>query len=279
MRFFEFDDYRSALQEYIDHLKNEGEPISYSSFADALGVQKTFISKVFKQQAHLSEDHIFLAIEKLTLNSEEENFLWLLFEHDRSGLEKRKKVLRGEISRIQEEQRQLKKHTQAEVLKAEEKIDFAEYYLNPINLVVHAHLGIPTFQKNPLLIAQALGISKNELEKSIDILKRSQLIHLDQQGQVHPLKQAIHLDVRSIYCKPHQGLLRNLCNERIMKVPPERRFVFNQTFSGSLEIKGKIQEKFLVFMKEVESLIKDDSTSDRVYQITFDLFPWTDKER
>ncbi len=278
MRFFEFDDYRSALQSYIDFLKEEGEPISYSSFADSIGVQKTFISKVFKQDAHLSEDHLFLAIEALGLNPEEENFLWLLFEHDRSGLEKRRQILRAEIGRIQEAQRQLKQHTQAEILRPEEKFEFAEYYLSPLNLIVHAHIGIPYFQKHPELIAKALGITKIELDHALNVLKRSQLIRVDQQGVAYPLKQAIHLDIKSIYCKPHQGLLRNLCHERIMKVSPERRFILNQTFSGSADIKGKIQEKFLVFMKEVESLIREDSTSDRVYQITFDLFPWTDRE-
>lgn len=280
MGLYQHSDYRKALREILDERKSSDASVSFSSYADAIGVQKTFVSKVLGGSAHLSDDQLYLTFEYLKFDKEEENYFRLLYDHSRTGLHARKKVIHAEIKKIQEEKRQLKIHTTAEVQKPETKEDLSEYYLNPLNLIVHAYLAIDQFSKNPSLIASELELTPQRLSKILDCLKRLKIIDFNKAGsRVEVLKYAMHLDVDSIYCQPHQQLMRMKCAEQIVKLTPERRFISNLTFSGDQALKNLIQEMYLDFMKKVEKAMDDaEGSEEAVYQINFDLFPWSKKD-
>lgn len=277
MKIFEFNDYRQVIKKLIDEKKSKDSSITYASFAEVIGVQKTFVSKVLKELAHFSDDHLHLAFEYFQFNDIETQYMKLLYDHNRSGLNKRKSKLMKEISRIQEEQRQFHVHTRAEMQKPELTTEMAEYYLDPLNLIVHAHMGIPKYQNQPSLLSNALGISQEQLQTCLQTLQRLKIVQA-QGKKIIPMKEALHLDVRSMFCKPHQMLFRIRSQERLMDLTPESRFMLSTTFSGTEEMKAQIQEHFLIFMKQVEKLIQNAEISEKVYQLNFDLFPWTDSK-
>lgn len=268
-------DYRKALKDILAQRKRVDDSVSFGSYAEAIGVQKTFVSKVLNGSAHLSDDQLYLTLEYLTFPVEETKYFRLLYDYSRTGLSSRKKVLLNQIRKIQEEQRQFKIHTTAEMQKPEFSHEIGEYYLDPLNLIVHAYLGIRKFAQNPSLIATELELPPDQLIKILERLKRSKIIDFDiGGGKVQVLKNALHLDIDSIYNQPHQQIFRLRCLEHVTKLTPEQRFVFSLTFSGSREVKKRIQEMYLDFFKQVETLLDSESSYEDVYQINFDLFPW-----
>lgn len=279
MGLYQQTDYRKALRDILDEKKRLDPSISFSSYADVIGVQKTFVSKVLGGNAHLSDDQLYLTLEFLKLTQDEANYFRLLYDHSRTGLHSRKKIISAEIKKRQEEQRQLKIHTDAEIKKPESAEDFGEYYLDPLNLIVHAHLGVAKYALNPLLIAESLGISKNQLLRILERLNSLGIIEYNKLGSaVNVLKYALHLDVNSVYCQPHQQLFRLRSAEQIARLSPEKRFVYSLTFSGDEEVKNTIQELYLDFMKKVENYLDSGDTGEDVFQINFDLFPWAKKD-
>lgn len=277
VNLYQHTDYRKALREYLDERKRVDPEVSFANYAEIIGVQKTFVSKVLGGNAHLSDDQLYLTLEYLGLSPEESNYFRLLYDLARTGLHSRKKVLTAEIKKIQEEQRQMKIHTTAEVLKPETTEEVGEYYLDPLNLIVHAYLGIPRFAQKSSLIADELQITPQQLAKVLELLKRSRLIDFEKGGWVKCLKSAIHLDVDSMYFHPHHQLFRLRCMDQISRLTPERRFIYGLTFSGSHELKSQLQELYLEFTKKAEKIIDADTPTGDVYQIIFELFPWSKK--
>lgn len=276
MGLYQQTDYRKALRDILDERKRADASLSFASYADAIGVQKTFVSKVLGGNAHLSDDQLYLTFNYLNLSKDESSYFRLLYDYARSGLHNRKKEILSEIRKIQEEKRQLKLHTQSEVQMPATNEDLSEYYLDPLNLIVHAFLSIPKFSLNPALVADSLEIPIEMLNLILERLKRLKIIEYTKLGgKTTVLRYALHLDVNSVYCKPHQQLFRLKSAEQIAKLSPDQRFVYSLTFSADHEIKGQIQEMYLEYMKKVEKMLDSKvSSEDVVYQINFDLFPW-----
>lgn len=129
---------------------------------------------------------------------------------------------------------------------------------------------------NPLLIANELGLQKTQLAQILQCLKRSKIVNYDSLfGEVQVIIRALHLDAASLFNRPHQQIFRLRCLEHVTQLSPSQRFVFSLTFSGNQTVKKQIQEFYLEFIKRVEKLLDTDQPYDEVYQINFDLFPWS----
>lgn len=276
MSIYQHTDYRKALREILNARKRLDSSINFANYATVIGVQKTFVSKVLGGHAHLSDDQFYLTVDYLNFTDDEAHYFRLLYDYARTGLHARKKAITAKIHKRQEEQRQLKIHTAAEMQKPEQSEELGAYYLDPMNLIVHAHLGVTKFTHNSSLIAGVLDIPMTQLAAILERLKALKIIDFGKVGgKVTVLKHALHLDIESIYCQPHQQLFRLRSSEQIAKLTPEKRFVYSLTFSGHPEIKNKIQVLYLDFMKKVEKILDEDDSGQDVYQINFDLFPWT----
>ncbi len=275
MSIYHHVDYRAAIKTLFDREKEKGHSLTYTMLAEALGVQKTFVSKVLLEQAHFNEDHLFLLSEFFRFSEKEKRYIELLFQHSRSGLARRQTNLLSEIKRIQEESRQTKEYLRSEMQNPETDAVYAEYYLEPMNLVVHAYLSIGRFGKDPSLLKRKLGLTDSDLAKILSCLERSGIIAFEKNMKsVRLLKGSIHLDSKSIYCSPHQLMFRIKNMEHISKLTPDHRFVFNITFSADPEVRNKIQEDFLKFSKQVQQHV-ENSEATEVFQISFDLFSWS----
>jgi uncharacterized protein (TIGR02147 family) len=274
MGIFQHFDYRLAIRDFINEHKSAQNNLSYSSYAEAIGVQNTFVSKVFNQNAHLSEDHLYLSFDFLKFTDSEIKYLRVLYDFERTGLHERKNKLKQQILSLQEENRQFRIHTSARVLQPELDQGFGEYYLDPMNLIVHAYLGIQKYCDRPEALHDVLPMPPPQVNSILETLQRLKIINRLPSGNIQVIKPSLHLDIRSIFCSPHQMLFRIKSTEQIMKLGADKRFIFSLTFSGNHDLKGRIQDSYLRFIKEIEKMIDENKNSDRVYQLNFDLFPW-----
>lgn len=274
VNIYRFLDYRELLREFVEHRKKTEGKFGFAVLAEKLGVQKTYISKVLAGNAHLSQDQIFLLAESFSLNEEQREYFSLLVESERTGVVKRKKIIRSKIAQIQFEKRNPAQALLASELESTGVDDFSKYYLDPYTAIVHLCFDLPRFQHRSNEVRNYLNLSESHMAEICNSLVALGLIKKLNENQFQVLKDHFHLPRESPLAKSGDALVRMLSANQIFKVPPEKRFAFSVTFSGDDSTRAFIHEEFLKFLREVEKMVQS-APSTEVLQMNFDLFPWT----
>lgn len=275
MSIFRYIDYREAVSDLIKNSKKSQESWSFSNLAQAARIQKAYVTRVFKKNAHLNTDQLFLVCKYLKLSPEETDFLFLLLEYSRSVVSERKKELLLKIKGIQSMHRDTRKHLKTEMVNTKETDQYNRYYLDPYAPLVHIFLSLPQYASNPLQIVRNLNVTEKRLQQTLNLLERQQIVKWDQSKKAYKLiKDHIQLTAESPFNLPYQIFQRNNAIQKIQNQTHEERFTFSVAFSANSKTKDDIHEEFLKFLKKVEALVKDTSPHE-VFQINFDLFGWT----
>jgi hypothetical protein len=150
----------------------------------------------------------------------------------------------------------------------------ASYYLDPYNLVVHTFLSVPRFEKNTEAIRTSLGLSPEHLARVIKNLEGLGIIEWNKKTHCYWVaKDHLQLAKDSPLLEAHQGLVRSLGVTQLLKIQKDKKFSFQVTFSADDRTRMQIHEKFLEFLRAVETSVRS-ANPEEVYQISFDLFPW-----
>ena len=78
MNIYEELDYRVILRKTIEERKRVDSSSNFQKLATAIRVQKSYLSKVFRETTDLNTDQLFLACEHLEFTSDQKNYLFLL---------------------------------------------------------------------------------------------------------------------------------------------------------------------------------------------------------
>lgn len=278
MSVFEYTDYRQALRWIVDRVKSTDPGFSHAKFAEVIRAEKTFVSKVFGEKAHFSEDHMYLVYSNIPMSDLERRYLDLAYNHTRSGLAERQNELLQEMEEVRDRWRQTGAHLSAQFTTPRpgplENPRLVKYYLEPWAQIVHIYLTLEPYQRQPSLLIGKLGMAGEEhLQSVLRILESCDLVAKKGDCMV-PVNDHIHLDSTSDFLLPHQTLVRVRSGEHILRLPISRRFIFSVTFSSDEKTQELIRQAFLGFSKEVEKMVRDTDPKD-VYQMNFELFPWS----
>lgn len=271
-------DYRTWLQQAADEAKKLHADYKYADLARALSVQPSYLSRVFRGEAHLNSDQIFLASRHFQLTTEETEYLNLLLEFNRTGISTRKNVLKKEILAKQNEQRDSRRHLSMEFSTPEQAHSHQEYFLEPLAPLVHAFLDVVKYRKDPKKIATALGLTSHKLEEILRRLENLQFIRRNpRSGEYEDLRPNIHLDKKSSLNQAYQLLFRQTGAERLKRLAEEDKIQMSVTFVADEETYRRIHDEYNGFIKRVRAAVQA-AASERVYQLQFDLFPWDSAE-
>jgi hypothetical protein len=61
--------------------------------------------------------------------------------------------------------------------------------------------------------------------------------------------------------------------DQLQRLSVDQSYSHSVTFTGTDETKEALSEAYLAFLKKAESIVKP-AKSERVFQMSFDLFPW-----
>lgn len=275
INIFRYSDFRQILKQLVAQKKKTSGDFNFSMLATALGVQKTYLSKVMSGSGQLSADQIYTLAENFSLTKEEHDYLILLIECERTGLAKRRQFLERRVSAIQAEHRNTKKNLKAKF--SEEKIADAraEYYLDPFMTIAHLFLTLPSYAGDSKKVAQRLKFSDFYAKKIFSALERIGIIEkLNTPDCYRVVEDHLHLSSESLLSTPYHALFRMASLQQLMKIAPEERFAFSVTFSADDGTKKMVHEAFLNFLREIEPAVKA-APIESVYQLNFDLFPWS----
>lgn len=277
MNIYTSTDYRVIINEVMSEKKYLDKSLTFQAMAVYIRVQKPYISKVMNGRADFNSDQLYMSCRYLEMSDEETNYLLLLLEYDRCTYPERRKLLMAQIKKIQDSKRDsrtvLKQAVQILDGSTFDASARAEYYLEPIFLIVHVCLLVPRFRRNIDSIAHELFISKDYLNEILKKLVTMNIIEI-KDGKIDVLVKNLHLPKDSKIISPHQQILRQRCISRISRVDTDLKKSFSGTFSANEEIRKKIEIEFNKLLGKVEGFMKGEDLTD-CYQLNFDLFPWT----
>ena len=273
MNIFNNLDYRTVLKIRFTERKMTRSATTLEAMSNYCRIQKPYLSKVFNHHGNLNRDQLYLASEYLGFNESENQFLVLLHDFDQCSLEKRKAEIKRKIEKLQSQFLKSESHLNSKVVAEVDFTSIADYYSDPFHQLVHIFLTIERFQKNVSLIAKQLDISVDQLEIYMDNLERFKIIERSISG-VRILVSNLHLPANAKVIKAYKILSRVQALHKIGKLDDSNDYSFNVVLSCDLQTRTKIQEKFLVFLKEVQTLVGKSEEKD-VFQLGFDLIKWS----
>ena len=114
----------------------------------------------------------------------------------------------------------------------------------------------------------------DELSEIILKLERMELISV-YDGKIKVLKKNLHLPKGSKLEFPHQLIMRHRSIHHLTSIKKSKKTSFSATFSTNEKAFIKMQERFGIFLEEIQKISSSEGKSTGCYQFNFDLFPWT----
>jgi len=176
MNIYRYLDYREIIEKVIEFRKKIDPKVNHSRLAEALRVQKTYVSRVVRKSAHFSSDQLYLTCKYLGFNEADTHYLFLLLEFERTALADRRKELSAQIRHIQSERTQIQKHLRTKVIEPQSNEKYLEYYLDPRTALVHTFFNIPECCRDPQKIRRALLIPEKQFEILVKLLERLEIV-------------------------------------------------------------------------------------------------------
>ena len=275
---FSSGSYKAAISAQMTELKRKfGRTYSYEKMAEACRIQKSYISKVLRdEKTHFTADQLFLVALYLNLSKSETHFLELLMARDRSASKERRVTLEQDINAIRQQNMRTEENiNNVRKVPLTEETDLASFFLDPDAQLVHVCLSIEKLARSLQLLANVTGLGDVRVQRTIAKLKDLGLIFEDK-GQLRVKELAMHLTKDSPYFTAYRQLVRLKILERINALPVNSSYNFSVFFAGDVQLKDEIQAEFLIFLKKIRSKVDDCKKPESVYQLSFDLVPWTD---
>jgi transcriptional regulator with XRE-family HTH domain len=266
-------DYKSAIRDLIEERKAIDPSINFEKAAAAMGVQKSYLSRVLKDQAaHLTSDQLFRCCRFLALSAPETEFMELLLESAKSSVPERREILLKKIQRLQQRSAQTTQ-VLSELDKAVGPEEMKPFYLDATHQLVHICLTIPKFQTDSAnRLSTALGFSKRKVNRSLRLLESLNLASQEKEGW-KAREQKTHVPPESPYFLAWRSQLRMMGLNRQQVLEPSESYSFSVVFSATEEIKNQIQFRFLELLKTIQpEVVRADP--QHCYQLNFDLIPW-----
>ncbi|MGE0171490.1 MAG: hypothetical protein AB7T49_01845 [Oligoflexales bacterium] len=272
MSIYAKTDYRKILEVLLADRKKVDKKASLQQMADQTKIAKSYLSRVFKEKANLSSDQLFLVCDYLDLSTSQADYIQLLLELERCALDRRKKVLKQKIRQIQNQNLQTDKNIPIDVVTPEQSL-LQEYFVDPLNQVLHMCLSIPKYQWTPKLLSTELGIPYEIFMHYISRLVRFGLIEWDGE-RIIVKKFDMHLPAESPAYTSWRDRLRLLALGHFHKLSKDDLYSFSATFTATEEARMQIKSNFLAFLNTTRDLVLN-AEKEKTFQIHFDLFNWT----
>ncbi len=266
---YEYEDYRKFLRDLIELKKLTNGSITYSSLADAIKVQRSYLSNVLSGRGNLSEDQLYLLMMELNLNAVEQAYIEQLAAVDRCQVQIRKKELEAEL-----DIRRQALQSSGEVIRSKPVTQDigsrAEYYADPIYPLVHMGFCIDQFLKKPQLLRERLKLTPEAFGKAMDVLEKCGAIRLGEAGY-ELLEENIHLGPQSGLAKMHALSFRLKAIEHYKGDSDKNDYFFTASFTGNSRLRSKLRDRFLKIIDELSTEI-DSTKCDDIYHLNIDLF-------
>jgi uncharacterized protein (TIGR02147 family) len=271
--FYQNQSYVELLRHSIERGKRLDSTMTAQRLAQAIGVQKSYISKVLGGGAQLNSDQLYLIGEFYQWSREQLDFALLLLEFERSGIQARKKELRLNIEKIQQQNSKIRGTISAPSLASDPGL-YQDYYLNPWVQIVHIGLSIARYSNDINSLAEDLFLPSTTVQNAVRLLLKRNIIREQKGGGFEVVVPHIHLDKDSVVFKAWQSQLRLLALQRLQSNAQKTDYSFSAVFSADEPTRKRLQSEILALLKNTEVHVRDAKEKD-IFCLALDFFQWT----
>lgn len=268
INLFEYQNYRDYLRAYYNEQKKLKKSFSYRSFSKKAGIQApSFLFYVIDGKRNLTKNTILKISAAIGLSREETDYFENLVFFNQSDNIHDKTVY---YSRIVE----IRKPFDIQII----PFDRYEFYSVWYHSVIRELVTFFDFKSDYKLLANALlpPITAKEARESVALLERLGFIERDQQGLYHQTANVISnhpIPSEAFIIEKFQMEMLKLALQSFERTPIYDRMSSSTTFSISEETFALFKMKARVFRKELGEIARLDSSQEKVYQLTMNLFP------
>jgi uncharacterized protein (TIGR02147 family) len=269
---YEYLSYRKWMKDQASEWKKRSPSHTLARLSELAQVQAPYLTNVLKERVHLNADQFFAVANVFALNADEFQYGQTLLEWERSSHPKRKEVLQSKLDEIKKRKLKTETHLQAKTVNATAD-ELTRFYLNPELQLIHAFFGVEKYAKNIDLIARSLNLDLVQVEALVKELIDLGFLKSTSSG-FEKTKKSIHLSKTSPLCRPQQLLMHHRSLQQLQMLPESERYNFAVLFTADPETRETIHREFLKFLSTIEETVRK-APSEEVYQMHFDLFPWS----
>lgn len=262
---FEYLDYRVYLKDFYEEKKSVQAFFSYRLFGNKVGVDPSYLAKVFLKCRHISDDSILKFAEFCGLKEKEAEYFEALVHFIKAKSHKKSKLYFEKLLSI--------KSISAQKLIAQQY----EYYRKWQHSAVRSMLEYHVFTGDYKALAAGLSppISVKEAKESIALLEKLALIKRDDKGRYVLTDTAVTTGAQwqSLAIEAFQEETIRLSRESLQRHPKENRDVSTVTLNINARDYSELRERIREFRGAVIKYVNGATGPDRTYQLNIQLFP------
>lgn len=261
---FNFLDYQAYLSQALPTQgENRGARVK---LAQALNVQKGFISAVLHGDSHFNLEQAIRVTRFLAHTEKENEYFLLLVQYARAGSEELKKHFKKKIEEILIKRREVRERISSKTDLSE--ADQTVYYSTWHHAAVHLCLMISKLQ-TPESMARYLGLQVEAVSRVLEFLVKTGLAkHTGHGFSAGPTR--IHLPSNSPLVAKHHTNWRIQAIQALDR-PKPRNLHYSLVMSISEDAAEKIRTILLEMIQKTEPVLKQ-AQDEAIYALSLDLF-------
>ena len=262
---FEYLDYRAYMKDAYEERKSEYSFYSYRMMAESFGLFPSNVFRILHGDAHLPARCQSRALEVLGLTGRAADYFLLLINYarERSSQAKseilEKALALRDVSRKSLEEREL------------------EYFDHWWVAVVRALLEITKGRAVPGEIGELLtpSVREEDVRASLELLEELKLIKKASSGRLLPSQAHLTAggEAKSKAVHRFQRQILSLAADSLERFPAEVRDVSTLTLSMDERTFSEIRELIRECRRQIQKLVEESKTPDRVMQLAMAFFP------
>lgn len=273
MFLFDLQDYREAIKQIIEQKQKTIRTLTFQSVAQQCRIQKGYLSRVVAKSADLSRDQLFLFCDAMHLDPQQRNFLFLLHDFNRAGVEKRKIALGRELEQLRAKAAKTEGHIRYDKLISDDVSQFSKYYLDINTQLVHMFLTVQRYRNDLSLIESALRIDSTQMHQHLARLEELGLIKIEG-AKISILRDELHLSADHPIFPIYRSMMRIRATSRLQENSDADNYSYSAFVSASSNTRILVKKRFLAFLKELQKEVGTDNPQE-VFQINFDVLSWS----
>lgn len=268
---FQYDDYRTYLKDYYSFQKEQNSFFSYQYLADKAGFKsKSFLYRIIKNGRCMSSTSAIKLSRALKHTRDEAEFFENLVGYNQAKTEEEQEHYFGRLVRITKRQKSLPEN-------AIITPDKYELYSTWYHQVIRSLIDMYSFNGDYKWLAAMIRphITESQARRSVELLKRLELIKQDNDGIYSSVQKTITTgaQVQKRALRSYYQSCLQIAQQSINGVAPELRNISGLTLGVSEKTYQKMVERLAELRQEFMQMADSDHEADRVYNIQFQAYP------
>ncbi len=262
---FEYLDYRVYLKDFYEEKKNAQSFFSYRLFGNKVGIDSSYLAKVFLHSRHIADESITAFAVFCGLKEKEAEYFETLVHFSKSKSHKKSKLYFEKLLSI--------KNINTQKLVAQQYAYYQKWYYSALRSVLEYY----EFTGDYKLLAAVLNppITPKEAKAGIALLSKLGLVRVNEAGIYKMTDTAITSGSQwqSLAIEAFQEETIRLSQEAIQRHPKNQRDVSTVTLNINAHDFTEIRERVKEFRGTLINYVNAATHPDRTYQLNVQFFP------